>query len=334
MTWFEHLTGFQDISHEQVRRNMELRGEYLHSRLNGRVFQCGRLELLSLESLRRRFDLNGGADQISVREVIGDVRKLHMDPQNAHALFQAASQFNLLEMVGPGIGPEAGISIYEDDHTQGPACAISCGAGTIYRNYFAKVNGRVGQTRDNQIDCLAKIGEVMGNTNSRLWEMRNGYALATCEGLTNIDSALSSISDSDREELKGKLEIGVQWDTEVTLSRTRHLVSQAYCSALPVAYSELQSCRWERFARLILEAAYEATLYAALENLMLRGVPVVYLTKLGGGAFGNRLEWVTESMAIALSRFALVPLDVRIVSYGRPDVRFCDLLYKEAKGWE
>lgn len=42
--------------------------------------------------------------------------------------------------------------------TQGPAYAIAAGAGTIYRNYLAVVNGQVGQSADTQIDCLADIG--------------------------------------------------------------------------------------------------------------------------------------------------------------------------------
>lgn len=313
--WFKNLTGFEEVSHEHVTEHLEVCGEYLHSKRNGKSFRCGKLQVLSLQSFRDRFHLADGPDQLAVSEVEADVRNLHSNPQNTNALFQVASQFNLLEMASPYTSPEAGVDIYEHDFTQGPACAISCGAGTIYRNYFAHVNGRVGQTSDNQIDCLHKTGEALGNSKSGLWKMQNGYALATRDGLTKIDTLLSSMSGSEREKLKGKLEVGVQWDTEVTTSITRHTVSQVFCSALPIAYSAIEAPKWERFARLILEAAYEATLYAALENLTVRGVPLVYLTKLGGGAFGNRHDWITESIEMALSKFAHVPLDVRMVNY-------------------
>jgi hypothetical protein len=37
--------------------------------------------------------------------------------------------------------PEQGVGRYENDFTQGPACAVSAGAGTIYRNYWVPVNG-------------------------------------------------------------------------------------------------------------------------------------------------------------------------------------------------
>lgn len=76
--------------------------------------------------------------------------------QNAGALFQVASQFNLLEMQSHHNTPESGVGIYGSDSTQGPACAIASGAGTIYRNYFVPVNGQIGQSKDNQIDCLTQ----------------------------------------------------------------------------------------------------------------------------------------------------------------------------------
>ena len=73
--------------------------------------------------------------------VTGDVQQMHQSPENAGALFQVASQFNLLEMVSPTVTPEDGVTRYQHDRTQGPACAIAAGAATIYRNYFAPVGG-------------------------------------------------------------------------------------------------------------------------------------------------------------------------------------------------
>jgi len=77
-------------------------------------------------------------DWIAVRVVVGDVRRLHAAPEHACALFQVASQFNLLEMTAPHVTPEDGVTRYKDDPTQGPACAIVAGAATMYRNYFPR----------------------------------------------------------------------------------------------------------------------------------------------------------------------------------------------------
>jgi hypothetical protein len=140
MTWFKALTGFLEASPEQVRENISVEGEILKSRINGRVMACGRLETPSLAELRERVRVSGHVvGKISVREVVANVQSLHEDEANAGSLFQVASQFNLLEMMSPNITPEAGVGIYENDHTQGPACAIATGAGTIFRNYFATV---------------------------------------------------------------------------------------------------------------------------------------------------------------------------------------------------
>ncbi|HKX00838.1 MAG TPA: hypothetical protein VJN43_24055 [Bryobacteraceae bacterium] len=221
-----------------------------------------------------------------------------------------------------------GIGIYENDHTQGPACAIAAGAGSIYRNYFAIVNGRIGQTAENQIDCLADLGAALGNDAGRLWKMRNGYALATESGLAEISQRLEASSDAQLEELRGRLRIGIQWNTQVTLAGCSHLVSQAYCSALPVAYSRLAPSLWERFARLILEALYEATLYAGVLNAQASGVGTVYLTTVGGGAFGNPLEWILAAVERALNLHRKTALDVAIVSFRVPNPAIGRLITK------
>ena len=177
------------------------------------------------------------------------------------------------------------------------------------------LNGQIGQTASKQVDCLAEIGKALGNANSRLWKMENGYALPTADGLKEVDSKLSSMMEGDLDELRSQLKIGLQWDTQVTLDGCKHLVTQAYCSAPPVDYSDLSPRLWERFARLILEAAYEATLAAAVLNASKTGNKSVYLTLVGGGVFGNDQEWILDAIRRAAKLYSRVDLDVKIVSY-------------------
>ena len=92
--------------------------------------------------------------------VQGDVGRLHQRPEFAGALFQVASQFNMLEMVGPEVTPENGVTRYENDGTQGPACAIAAGAAAIYRNYFVPVGGSFGQTRTRQLDGELRVARL------------------------------------------------------------------------------------------------------------------------------------------------------------------------------
>lgn len=314
--WFKELTGFDEVTPENVRDHITIDGEHLISKINNKSYQFGSLEVVSLEQLRNQQTFKDSTSNIKVSEVVADIQDLHADPRNEHALFQAASQFNLLEMVGPEVSPKAGVGIYENDFTQGPACAIACGAGTIYRNYFTPVNNQIGQTGSYQIDCLDGIGKELNNQEFQLWKMTNGYAVLSLEGLLNINKQLGSFSYSQREFLKGKLKVGTQWNTEVTLTDKKQIVSQIYCSALPVAYSHIESFYWENFARIILEATYEATLHTALINLKNNKSNKVFLTLVGGGAFGNDLDWILESLFKALDKFRITPLDVSIVSYG------------------
>lgn len=324
MTWFEELTGFREESPTRVRDTIAVDGETLTSRANGRTMVCGRLETPSLGELRKRVSLlDKAGGRLSAREAVADVRGLHADAANAGAFFQVASQFNLLEMTSPSIAPEQGVGIYEFDRTQGPACAIAAGAGTIYRNYFAPVNGQTGQSEDNQIDCLADLGAELGNAGERLWRMQNGYALATREGLLEIAERLRAAGGDERDRLRALLRIGVQWNTQATIGGCGHHVTQVYCSATPVAYSEHPPDLWEDFAKLVLEASYEAALCAAALNAAATGNDRVYLTLLGGGAFGNDPSWILHAMRRALDLHAGRDLNVYIVSYGRsnPDVR-------------
>ena len=156
--WFKSLFGFEERSGEQVRTHLEVDGTLLRSLENGASYRIGVLETPSLGELRARAGRLPvdpvPRGRIRVRNVVGEAGALHADPGNAGALFQVASQFNLLEMVSPGVSPEEGVTRYACDHTQGPACAIAAGAATVYRNYFAMVDGKEGQEADRQIDCL------------------------------------------------------------------------------------------------------------------------------------------------------------------------------------
>ena len=282
--------------------------------------EAGRLDVISLERLRCLVGLEStGQTVLSIAEVVADVRELHARHESKGALFQVASQFNLLEMISPAVTPEDGVSIYASDPTQGPACAITAGAGTIYRNYFAPVNGKVGQTVDNQIDCLQAVGSILGNRGESLWSMQNGYALASESGLQTVNDTLGSMDISAIDGVRAALRTGIQWDTEVTIDGGGHLVSQIYCSALPVAYSGHSPDMWERFARLILEATYESTFAAAAINYGRTGNNKLFLTLVGGGAFGNEPAWILSAIQRAVSIFAEHPLDVRIVSHRKPN---------------
>jgi len=204
--WFTRLTGFNERSAKEVMEQVVVEGSCLRSLKNGATYECGYLEIVSLGDLRRRVaKLSSRTSGLRIAELVGDAKKLHAEVENTGATFQVASQFNLLEMISPQVTPEEGVGIYENDPTQGPACAIACGAGTIYRNYFVNLDGQTGQTANKQIDCLADLGAALGNCNGKLWKMQNGYALPSFEGLEEVHDRLSSMSEAQLDELRSLL---------------------------------------------------------------------------------------------------------------------------------
>ena len=88
---------------------------------------------------------------------------------------------------------------------------------------------------------------------------------------------------------------------------------------------------WEVFARTILMGLYEATLAVAVIKQLEKARQhdenrsateqrtKVYLTMVGGGAFGNDSKWIAEAIGKSLNKYQHYPLDVYLVHYGRID---------------
>ena len=330
MDWFESITGFCEQRYEATQAKLSVVDGRLYSTSSDRTCAVGQFETPSLAELRQRTSgLTAGQGPSRVSCLQGDARELHGDAANANALFQVASQFNLLEMTSPSVSPEDGVTGYSGDDTQGPACAMAAGAGTIYRNYLVEVNGQLGQRADRQIDCLRDVGDALGDQNGQLWQMINGYLMVTDRGLAEVDRRLQALDDAQRDALKSRLRIGLHRDVEVTDAGAGHLVWQAYCSALPVRYNPVRHPQhWDMFATLVLEATYEATLLAAALNRADNKMPVVYLTRVGGGVFGNRAEWISSAIGKAVATCQDAALDIRIVSLSAPSQEMVGLVQR------
>ena len=331
MTWFQRLTGVEELSGAHVREQLACVDGVLKNVATGKEWRVGRLDTPSLAELRSSLDhstsVPSGRPRLSIH--VGDVRKLLANEENQGATFQVASQFNLLEMPSPTVTPDEGIGAYEHDHTQGPVCAVAAGPGTIYRQYFSL--GGMGQTAGRQINCLEPVHQELcrslsQSTDKPLWSMLNGYALFSSDQARRLKAHVETLAEPDKDRLRELLQIGVMADTQVTMDEsTTHTISQAYCSALPVAYSSADAKDMEPFARIILEAAYEATLSSAL----LTDRRICYLSLLGGGVFGNELGWILDGIDRALSRVGGYDLQV-ILNLYRPneDPRIASLLQK------
>ncbi len=314
--WFTTLTGIDEGDPEVIRAGLSVKGTHLTAMPTGRTMNLGSYEMPSLSDLREsvaRLDLPKA--KTGLTEIFGDVRKIHADPAFEGAVFQVASQFNMLEMVGPDVSPEAGINGYAYDRTQGPACAMACGAGTIWRQYLVPAGDGFGQTSARQLDGAADLHAALCANGPPLWDMRNGYLWPRPGALTKITQQLASLSPSDRDVMMATLRYAIHWQTEVTDLSPGPLVTQIYCSAAPVAYAPGLAADWSDLAQLILRAAYEATLSVAVLNKATTGCNRVVLTRLGGGAFGNPTEWIDLAIQTAIDRFSNAGLEVLLLTY-------------------
>lgn len=266
------------------------------------------------------------SQELTFEHVIGDAKELHMDPKNAGAVFQVASHFNCLEMKNVNKTPNSGITSYECDCTQqGPLCAMACAPGTVYRNYFVNEYGQGGK-KGKQIDCLKEMGSILGNHDDKYWTMKNGYAIPSkSESLREL--ALKIYRRATKNAMS-KLKVGVHWETEVAVEESacsqsstpnNHRVTQVYSSAIPINYDATMDKKrdFHAIGTLILKAAYEATFaVAAIKSLETNKRVDLYLTKIGGGAFGNPSRWIVDAIQSCLVKFEDFPLNVHLVHYG------------------
>ena len=314
MTWFEQLFGFAETTYDETRSMLVHDGRTLRSTVNGRTFDAGHFTTPTLHSLREIADQKRGSGRVVVRhEIVGDALELHALPENEGALFQVASQLNCLEFADPREIPENGVTQYATDPTQGPACSLAAAAATVARNYFIEVDGERGQTETRQLNLLSGIQRRIGES---LIDVKNGY---TFSDESRLALAKEAIARHDRDDLMGDLRIGIHAGVEVTFAKRfeppakPRRVSQAFCSALSCGYASGSLESWRPIATLVLDAAYEATLLAAIATNTKR----VWLTLLGAGAFGNDLAWIEQAITRATERAEGHALEVLVAHYRR-----------------
>lgn len=340
--WFHNLFGILErgsSTYRAIQKSFTLSADQrLITAPNGRSFHCGKFYTPSVQDLRHEVsqlirERRSPAKSCSFdHHPIHDVLDIHC--RFPHSVIQAASQFNCLEFPSPRVVPEEGIDQYASDRTQGPACAIACPAGTLYRNYFASVGDEIGQTAQNQINNLADLEHLLSNAHHRYFYVKNGYVFTeNADNLVQLGALLTSLDPKSLDEYRRSIRIGVQEDTEVAFRR-RYVptspeeemvrVTQAYCSALSCGYSGVAVELWKPSARLVLEAAYEATILVAVKNALRLEMQAaeneqlpdtfrdVFLTAVGGGVFGNDMRWIGDAIGRAISIAESFDVDLRI----------------------
>ena len=98
----------------------------IKSKENNRYFHVGVFDtptIFELDNILETYKKEDRAEKeegCTFKNISDNCVTLHLDKHNGgRSVFQVASQFNCLEMVGPDVTPEHGISKYFYDNTQG-----------------------------------------------------------------------------------------------------------------------------------------------------------------------------------------------------------------------
>ncbi|MDA8638487.1 hypothetical protein N9L22_01785 [Candidatus Poseidonia alphae] len=334
----KQLIGFSDsrVGYSQTKQMIQFDGRFITSTSNGKRFDVGEFEFLTLAELRSRFKAHQSDGDLPKFDEINRVYHNKPSRENVQeymrnteyncALFQVASQFNLLEMGTPQKTPEDGVDIYWRDPTQGPACATATIGATLFRNYFIEHGGFVGQTADQQINGLRDMLTRLGLREEESYLYENGYVRLSKEDTIACSKKIKKLSEEERFELMGELSVGIHWGCQVNNAETglEQRVSLILCSGLPLggyARPGVNLDDAEALGRLVQDGMQEATILAGALNQIKFGVSDVVLTKLGNGVFGNPVDWVVAARNRALD---LVPcsLDVLQFHFSRREPEF------------
>ena len=240
--------------------------------------------------------------ELQVSTIFVDVAYLQAAPENRGAMFQVASNFNGVEAIEETSYPDGAefLTNYVYDRTQGPAASVSAGAAAISHVLLAfydegKPCEEWQQTQQRQVEMLKDVKEY--------YSVVNGYV---------VQQGSECVPEDDQAVVKC-VRVGVQVGAQVTFSSTgsfndtlevvpmpktpadAQCVSQVFCAAMNLlqgtsgctnATCPSSPC----LAAILLEAAYRGTYLAAIRH----GCPKLFLTLIGGGAFGNSVDTILE----------------------------------------
>jgi hypothetical protein len=273
--------------------------------VNNRSFNAGRFALRNRPSFSGLTPINNrkgvfnmicGNGMRGEEIFLTDVLKAQSYDEFDGATFLAASNFNCLEFLSEGQSASMGVTGYYCDVTQGPYCALGCGAAAVYRNYFIPgPNGARGQI---EVDVKLLAETPLGKF------VLNGYPVLRRSDVPEFDSF-------DWTDLS-KFYVGVHENCEVTMRRDGRdfqeappgrIVHHVYAAALDFAEHVPADDKMMNIGKQLLIAEYRATVLAAWELALKypgrKGSNKLLLTFLGGGVFGNPCSMICEAITAA-----------------------------------
>jgi len=242
-----------------------------------------------------------------------DVAHLQSLTQNCNAVFQVASNLNGIESKSELEKPTSKnyTKNYFMDRTQGPIASISAGAAAIVRvhaAYYNHDNQDWIQTETQYLNILQNMkehfptrnGYVIFDTNPPKFPSRNSpdyYKLLLAADVLYHKSAQVTSGHRIKQETTEMIEI---------VDSPKQKIDQVCCAAVNLAQGRTgnenkSSHNSEDKARFLLDLAYEGTYISSIKHNRSQ----IFLTLVGGGVFGNPIEWILDSLIDAHKKWGI-----------------------------
>jgi len=240
-----------------------------------------------------------------------DVGYLQALVSNKKAVFQVASNFNGIEAITEDGHPDHDhfTEIYWRDNTQGPAASISAGAAAIARVHSAFLGTSNdlttwSQTKKRQLNFMENLKDH--------FPQHNGYVI-----LSGTEPKFPRVESKDYYKLLLMSKTCYHKNCQVTTGHkstiglekvlnTSQVVDQCLCAAINIAQGasgmvNATMLDIESKCRFALDLAYFGTYLEAIIN----GRSRIFLSMVGGGAFGNKKEWIYSAMIGAHKKWGI-----------------------------
>lgn len=248
-----------------------------------------------------------------------DVGALQAKPENCDAVFQVASNFNGLETVHANQNFEKqALMSYVYDLTQGPAASLSALPGLLLRRHLLYYNPRTkpeswGQTLTTQLNFLSAISPnvlTMSQAGYAEFTQTQNRPLPTRNDYENIQIGLHT----DIQVIGGQMLSATQ---QYLVFNPKQRINQVFTAAIDLANTnaifknEPAAIAW---SQTVIDAAYQGTLLSAIAL----GKSKVFLTLVGGGAFGNKLSWISNTITRLKKMIMDSGLNATLIWYSYP----------------
>lgn len=342
---------FKAINPQEQQQICDQKNHTIINTKTGQSFACGQFEASAVKALREQFvsQCPQGSMQFNVIEGYDkpwenwfryavDIGSLQANADNKRALFQVASNFNALE--GDG-NPQSGIMSYLSPalYVQGEAAALSAMPGLMYRMYFIAQSERIFTKNENTINTTPTVSVQFGQLERQINFLQtfdgetapvpyitvtNGYI-----DLSHVAfgwQGAGKMTDKMLKNYTDAIQVGVHKNIQVIsglgpqknelpiykaikITNDDQIIHQVFTATANLAGRNQNT--FERLARMLLNAAYQGTLYAASKVQTNK----VFLTLIGGGVFNNKLSWIIDALEQAVKRVSNKKLTITLVIY-------------------